>query len=234
MSSNSSKKIHQKIYFGDSNFLISGNHNFVQYLSRKEIERMNKFRVSGDRNNYLIVHALLRKTLNETDPKLQSIPINYFDQKKPYLENIDLDFNLSHSDSLFAFVVANSEALNVGIDIEVVKPFEGMRDVALQNFSGKELSYVYYPGIIMEEQLMRFYEIWTRKEAFLKMIGLGLYTELTNISVTCEKNSVLIELPHHIKVKGDKAFIFTQRFSNFILSVSLSERCPVLFQKLES
>ncbi|HEX3008407.1 MAG TPA: 4'-phosphopantetheinyl transferase superfamily protein, partial [Bacteroidales bacterium] len=75
-------------------------------------------------------------------------------------------------------------------------------------------------------------EIWTRKEAFLKMIGLGLYTELTDISVTSGKNLIGLDLPVNISVKSDKAFLYTQKFNGFFISVALSKSCPVYFKSI--
>lgn len=98
---------------------------------------------------------------------------------KPYFEGFeDFYFNISHSESFLAVAVADG---NVGIDIEAVKEPDlsvvkrlavGEREYILEN---------------PELGAMRFYEIWTKKEAFLKRTGEGISCLLSSFDVTSEE-----------------------------------------------
>lgn len=193
-------------------------------LSEKETERMARFLFYEDKICYLAVHALLKKQLSENlGEKEQDIDINYFNNEKPFINGIDLDFNISHSGHLFSFIIANNNKLQVGVDIERIKTMDDMKSISLNYFSDIECAYIFEPVSDETEQLYRFYEVWTCKEAFLKMIGIGLYTDLSKITVTPGINTFDIELPDNFEVNSSQAFIYSKRYTNFIVSVSLSE-----------
>jgi phosphopantetheinyl transferase len=86
---------------------------------------------------------------------------------KPYLPDSPLHFNLSDSEDWLA--IAFHWGTPVGIDLEVIRPIEEMDPLILNCFSKREQVYVRE-----KETLARFWEIWNRKEACLKALGLGL------------------------------------------------------------
>lgn len=124
------------------------------------------------------LHVWILKTT--THPSLQLLshclkqPVKEKDvlfnsQGKPYLKNLPIHFNISHSADWFAMVV--SWETPVGIDIEVVRPLKGVEEMRQRYFSKKEQDYV-------EQDALRFFQVWNRKEAYLKTLGLGLQDNL--------------------------------------------------------
>jgi hypothetical protein len=92
---------------------------------------------------------------------------------KPYLPNSPLHFNLSDSGDWLA--LALSWEAPVGIDIEKLRAVEEMDEIVADHFSLKERMYVYPAKPIDERRrIRRFWEIWNRKEACVKALGLGL------------------------------------------------------------
>lgn len=95
---------------------------------------------------------------------------------KLYLPGAPLHFNLSDSEDWLA--IAFSWEAPVGIDIESIRPIDGMEQLVLDCFSPREQAYVYSSGKRQEEALVRFWEIWNRKEACFKALGLGLQNKM--------------------------------------------------------
>lgn len=86
------------------------------------------------------------------------------EHKKPFIRG-GCHFNISHSGNLV--VVAFSNA-SVGIDIEAEKNVE--MESLISYFHPDEVEHFRNS----EDQLSEFYFLWTRKEALLKAIGIGL------------------------------------------------------------
>ena len=100
---------------------------------------------------------------------------------KPYLVNYpDYHFNVSHTRN--AIVVATDD-LPVGIDIEKIK--EADREVACQVFTPEECAYIYAKD---KDAAVRFCEIWTKKEAYLKWTGEGWTSDFSG---NCRERSAI-------------------------------------------
>ena len=95
---------------------------------------------------------------------------------KPYIKNFQsFYFNVSHTRNAIAVAVSDME---VGVDIEVVRRDE--HDIAERFFTASEFNYIYNGNIGKEK---RFFEIWTKKEAYIKYVGKGLTIPLNSFSV---------------------------------------------------
>jgi 4'-phosphopantetheinyl transferase len=90
-------------------------------------------------------------------------------------------FNLSHSGdlALFAFT-ANCE---IGVDLEEVQNMSDIEQIASRYFCRAEASELLS---IADTELKQkaFYRCWTRKEAYVKAVGDGLYVRLDQFQVT--------------------------------------------------
>lgn len=87
---------------------------------------------------------------------------------KPYIKCCPIKFNLSHSDKYTVLAVSSSE---VGIDCELIK--DKKHESILNRFSPEELSETTTPSA--------FFENWTAKESYIKLLGKSLAKELKNI-----------------------------------------------------
>ena len=102
---------------------------------------------------------------------------------KPYLEAVpDLFYNLSHSGTKVLLAVSDRE---IGCDIQKVS---GNRERIVKRFY-TEAEQAYVSG-----SAERFTEIWSRKESFVKAVGLGISADFTAFSVSdADGNAVLSE-----------------------------------------
>ncbi len=89
--------------------------------------------------------------------------------------SLPVDFSLSHSGSFVACAVHEAP---VGIDIEALR--EIRPQLAKRTCSTSELDYIYSGGSF---DSARFLQIWTAKEAVLKLRGTGIAADLRAISV---------------------------------------------------
>ncbi|MGL5575429.1 MAG: 4'-phosphopantetheinyl transferase family protein [Sarcina sp.] len=102
---------------------------------------------------------------------------------KPYFENHpDIFFNISHSYNKVICAIGDS---SIGIDIEEVK--NPNLKLAQRFFVSKEIKYIFFSKLIKFKNL-RFYKIWTRKEAYVKNTGEGLSKSFKTFCVLNEFN----------------------------------------------
>ena len=141
-------------------------------LSEQEKEKLDRFRFSSDRRNYLVSHAMLRVLLSEyISVAASDIPFSHNDHGKPALANHTelpaIQFNLTHTDGLCACVIALDIAC--GIDAENIHRKNNLAALAQRMFSDEE-----------QEAMMRaaqpdcFYDFWTLRESYVKALGTGL------------------------------------------------------------
>ena len=104
---------------------------------------------------------------------------------KPYLQNRpDFHYNLSHSGP---WVVLAFGAEEVGIDVEETKMDAGKEKLARRYFTQAEQDYIFHRE---EGRDIRFFEIWTAKESYVKYLGTGLQKSLSSFDV------ISMESPH--------------------------------------
>lgn len=110
---------------------------------------------------------------------------------KSYLKNVkNIHFNISHSKDRVALLVGTRP---VGIDVEFIKERGNFMDMAEKYFKGKEcLSIEQAP-----DPLLRFYQIWTLKESWIKcrekgMVGLPKVPDFSSASFTDDYYSLTL------------------------------------------
>ncbi len=82
---------------------------------------------------------------------------------KPYLPNVNLEYNVSHSGLLWVCAVSENP---VGIDIQEIKE-KDYEAIAKRFFTREEFHYTELWGSD------GFFDLWVRKEAFVKYLGKG-------------------------------------------------------------
>ena len=94
---------------------------------------------------------------------------------KPYLsDRMGVEFNITHKSGFVACILSVGEG-RVGIDAE---PSEGALRVShVERFSKKYFSENEIDALKLK--IRGFSEIWTRKEAYLKMLGCGIGKEIS-------------------------------------------------------
>ncbi|MFZ0936105.1 MAG: 4'-phosphopantetheinyl transferase superfamily protein [Bryobacteraceae bacterium] len=170
---------------------------YLPLLSADEVERAGRFKLDQLRHAYILGRGMTRLILArriDVDPR--AIRFQYSTYGKPSLEGSQAwHFNASDTSSLL--VCALTEAAPIGVDIEQVRPMPDAANMAKQFFSAAEAQRVL--SAPPESVATLFFEIWTRKEAFLKATGTGLSRDLHGFTVSSGAGEIprleLIEEP---------------------------------------
>ena len=101
--------------------------------------------------------------------------ISYNQNGKPYLPN-GIVFSISHSYNYSLMVVSNTYS-NIGIDIEVDRPFYYWEKIVKRFFLESENKYC--KG---SNGIRRFWEIWVKKEAIIKCLGGSIFENALDIN----------------------------------------------------
>jgi 4'-phosphopantetheinyl transferase len=154
-------------------------------LSDDEQDRAGKFAFERERSRYIVARAALRRLLGERLCVAPSeVVFAYGAHGKPRLggpfAESALRFNLSHAEQVAVFAFALGR--EVGIDVEPVREFAGLEDVARVVFSREE--YAAFRALKGRARLHRFFNVWTRKEALMKALGTGFALPLDRIDVS--------------------------------------------------
>lgn|GEM_PF-1169899 len=148
-------------------------------LSGEELTYANSFLKNVDRTRYVLSHFLLNQLLIATFG-VNSKQVRRDDNKPCLLHNLG-EFNISHSDSYF---VAAFSSRPVGIDIEHIQPLAELEQMERLVFHPREAMEI--SQMNQNDALVAFFRCWTRKEALLKLIGIGLNVELSAYYVSSD------------------------------------------------
>ena len=155
-------------------------------LPQSEIERAEKFAFPHLSLRWRCGRMALRQILGlylHTLPREISFGAGV--RGKPFVIGPDgapskLEFNMS--DAGDHVVVAVASGRSIGVDVEQLRDIEEMADIVERNFS--ELERRRYRSLPPEQKKPAFFAAWTRKEAYTKAVGLGLYLPLDSFSVS--------------------------------------------------
>jgi 4'-phosphopantetheinyl transferase len=171
--------------------------HLTELLSNNERSRANAFVHAKDRERFIISHGILRILIGcylEVAP--DELQFSQGPYKKPCLDSAytdsNIQFNLSHSQGYA--LLALTRQRQIGVDIEYMQPLTNMEQIAANTFSPQENWEL--ENLPPQERLAAFYNCWTRKEAFVKALGKGLYYPLNrfSISLSTEKQSCLLNI----------------------------------------
>lgn len=205
--------------------------NLRSILSTRELQRADRFAFDLHREVYIISHALLKQQLSKKlRLPIKGINIEYFEDIKPYLRNMPaIDFNLSHSQNYFSFIIGDDDTMLVGVDIEKNRQSFDFQTIVEDYMHPNEKAYILSPTLTNEEKCSRFYEIWTRKEAFLKMHGIGIVTDLPHLNTVNGSNISTVNVPEIITINSNSGTIYSYNTAEFSLSLSINmDKKPVL------
>jgi 4'-phosphopantetheinyl transferase len=145
-------------------------------MSSEERARAQKF-IRG-KESYIASRWLLRTCLaHYTGTTAAAIEFARTDKGKPFLQNSDIHFSLSHSGHWALLAVSQTPL--IGVDIEANRRARDLPSIAENYFHPKEIALL--GSIPTDKQADYFYRLWTLKEAFFKAIGIGISAGLDNI-----------------------------------------------------
>lgn len=130
----------------------------------------------SDKLRCVTAHALLKYVLGTEDFQIEKQA-----HGKPCVKGRkDFFFNLSHSGRYVVIAWGPSE---VGVDVQQHDISVGVETIASRHFTTEECAYI-------QGDLLRFYEIWTKKESYLKFTGKGLKKSLGSFSTLLPESGI--------------------------------------------
>src|SRR6184192_671852 len=157
----------------------------ARLLSDLERARVGRFAFEPDRNRFIVARALLRQLLAaRLGVRPEAVELASGARGKPALAGrfatSDLRFNVSHCKDVAVYALSSGR--EVGVDVEAVRTLPDADDVAARWFSPRE--YATYRALEPGDRALGFFQCWTRKEAFIKALGEGLYHPLDRFDVS--------------------------------------------------
>jgi len=153
-----------------------------ELLSADEQARADRFVRPRDRRRFTRCRAALREILGQLlVVRAESIRFRASGHGKPELDweamgAVDLggrsalQFNVSHSAGLGLIAVGMGRAL--GVDVEELRPISEAERIVASYFTPGEVAA--FSALCEEAKALAFLRGWTRKEAILKGLGIGL------------------------------------------------------------
>jgi 4'-phosphopantetheinyl transferase len=157
-----------------------------ELLSPDEHERAGRMLLPLPRELFVVGRGLLRTLVGRylgVGPV--DVQFAYSAFGRPWVAAGDnrppLQFSVSHSGAQIALAFAREA--RVGIDVERVRTSADCDAIAARFFAPAEQAAL--ASLVLADRIDAFFACWTRKEALLKAIGLGISQGLSRVEVTC-------------------------------------------------
>ena len=184
--------MNMKIYFTE----ISEKENvemtdFMQLVSTEKQERLNRYHFQMDRKLSLYAELIVRQQamflLGLDNNELE---FGVKKHGKPFLQgHTSFHFNISHTRNAIAVAFSSDE---VGVDIEKVELPDFQ--ISKRFFTASENDYIFSH----KNPNRAFYEVWTKKEAYTKCVGIGLAKPLKSFDSLNDKNLISMYVGEYI------------------------------------
>jgi 4'-phosphopantetheinyl transferase len=164
----------------------------LELLSPGELTRAARLVFTRDRERFVGAHAALRRILSTyTGTSPDTLEFSTGPEGRPALVGAwRVDFNQSHSGDHLLIAVA--ECGPVGVDMEVLRTVDDRDELADRFFTVAEASAL--GELPIRDRDLAFLTCWTRKEACLKALGVGLTVPTSMLQVGIGAASQCIQL----------------------------------------
>ena len=191
------------VYESINNYSLEEYKVFLSNIKKEKQNKISNILKDDDKKRSILGEILLINLLNELHIDYKSITIIKNKYGKPYIKDLDLFFNISHSND---FVVCAISKNKIGIDIEKIR--ETKESIINQFATTKEKQYI---NEIKNEFNKRAFEIFTLKESYFKCLGTNL-NHIKNIEFEINKNIVRCNKQHF-------EFKLVHEISDYIIAI---------------
>lgn len=170
-------------------------------IREEQLNKITSFKSLKRQKESLSAYQLLSLMLK--DINVTNYKINYNKYHKPYLNNEEVFFNISHSEK---YVLVGLASVLIGIDIEKIDK----RVLKIEKkFMNEEIK-----SSNKEDELTK---LWTLKEAFIKSFDDGATFEFKKI-IILKDNQI-----YNLSYEGNKRVCKVIKFEDYYISVCLNE-----------
>jgi 4'-phosphopantetheinyl transferase len=158
---------------------------FLETLSADEQQRTERFYFDVHRRRFATGRGVLRSILSRyLGCAPAEVSFGYGEHGKPTLaashNASGLTFNASGSHELAVYAVTMDREL--GVDVEWMEPERSVEKIVERFFAKGERAA--FRSVAAEERRRAFFQIWTRKEAYIKALGEGLSRPLNSFELS--------------------------------------------------
>lgn len=156
--------------------------SFYKNINQIKQNKIDKLLRANDKKLSILGELILKegiKKIYNLDYNLLEFKFNSYG--KPYIANSDINYNMSHSHEYSVCALSKN---TIGVDIEHIRKVD--LNIAKQFCNDRELDYIYQSD---KDREKRFFEIYTLKEAYFKMLGTNL-NNLKSIEFKISKNKI--------------------------------------------
>jgi 4'-phosphopantetheinyl transferase len=163
-----------------------GEETALDILNDEERARAARFHFERDRQRFIAGRGALRRILAAYLGRSPAdLVFTVGPHGKPTVENLGLEFNLSHSGGWGLLAVTRDR--RVGVDVERVRVDFAGEDIARRFFAPAEVEAL--AGSAPDQYATGFFRCWTRKEAYVKARGDGLSLALDRFEVPLDQGA---------------------------------------------
>jgi 4'-phosphopantetheinyl transferase len=198
---------------------------FANFLSPAERERAACFHFECHRRRFIVGRGLLRLLLARyLRADACGLEFSYGVNGKPELAGPFADsgirFNLAHSEDLA--ILAVSRLASVGVDLERIIPLEDASELVARFFSAHENAA--FQKLAENQRPAAFFNLWTRKEAWLKATGEGIAHSLNLVEVSFlpGEPARLVSLPKHLSQSSSWSLYNLAPAENFAAALAIA------------
>lgn len=164
-------------------FLLKVSDNIDQInlsiIPQEQKSGISKYHHSRDKRKRLLARSFLF-TYCRDNFQLIDYEFSYNKYKKPFFKESDIQFSFSYSRDYV--LIGISKRNSIGVDIEYKNKDSSFEDIAPMVMHEEELEN--FNGLLDVDRVDFFYDLWSKKEAYIKAIGKGLYYDLKKINIT--------------------------------------------------
>jgi len=175
---------------------------YAEILSNDEYKKAECFYFDRDKIRFIVGRGVLRTIIGKYYIGVEPgrLEFCYGSHGKPYLaatfEGVTLQFNQADSNGLALYAL--TQINEIGIDLEYMRSMHDAGQIVKGSFSEYEKEA--FKALSENEKHEAFFNCWTRKEAFIKAIGKGLYYPLDQFDVSLAPD----EPERLISINGDR------------------------------
>ena len=207
----------------------------ARLLSRDEYQKAERFHRPTDRRHFIAGRGILRKIISAYLALApDEVRFEYNQYGKPFISSDQnrnaLSFNVSHSGGMALYAVARGR--RIGVDIEYMREDFATMDVAERFFSKNEFEAL--KAVPSDLRAKAFFNCWSRKESYIKAIGMGVSYPLDGFTVSLTPDVT----PALLKVDADAAEV--SRWNMYELDVGeeysaalIVENPPVFLKRFQ-